>query len=75
MKQKITSLAGALAMAGGVVIAVVAAATGQASEVDHGRPGSAPTPHATVAFGDQLSDSGLEAPLSELAVGRRTPRA
>ena len=75
MKQKITSLAGAVAVAGGVVIAVVAAATGQASEVEHGRPVSAPTPHATVVFGYQLSESEITAPLSEVAVGRRTPRA
>ncbi|MFJ4691800.1 hypothetical protein [Streptomyces sp. NPDC088766] len=75
MKQKITSLAGAMAMAGGVVIAAVAAATGQASEADHGRPVSAPTPHATVVFGHQLSDSELAAPLGEWGVGRRTPRA
>ncbi|MEV6613152.1 hypothetical protein AB0N31_04555 [Streptomyces sp. NPDC051051] len=75
MKQKITSLAGAMAMAGGVVIAAVAAATGQASEADHGRPISAPTPHATVVFGYQLSDSDLAAPLGEWGMGRRTPRA
>ncbi|GGQ58270.1 hypothetical protein [Streptomyces flaveolus] len=75
MKQKITSLAGAMAMAGGVVITTVAAATGQATEVDHGRPAFSPAPHATVAFGDHLSDSDLTAPLSELAAGRRTPRA
>ncbi|MER7719759.1 hypothetical protein ABTX99_22940 [Streptomyces flaveolus] len=75
MKQKITALAGAMAMAGGVVITVVAAATGQASVVDHGRPVLSPTPHATVALGYQLSDSDPTAPLSELAVGRRTPRA
>ncbi|MFF4675086.1 hypothetical protein ACFY1C_35915 [Streptomyces sp. NPDC001279] len=50
MKQKIILLAGAMAVAGGVVIA--AAATGQASAADPGQPVSAPAPHATVAFGD-----------------------
>ncbi|MET7271022.1 hypothetical protein ABZS59_07505 [Streptomyces flaveolus] len=75
MKQRITSLAGAMAMAGGVVITAVAAATGQATEVDHGRPAFSPTPHATVAVGYQLSDSDVTAPLNDLAVGRRTPRA
>ncbi|MFC8494032.1 hypothetical protein ACFUJU_25190 [Streptomyces sp. NPDC057235] len=74
MKQKITSFAGALAMAGGVVIAAVAAVTGQATETNHGQSVSAPTPHATVVF-SELSDSTLAAPLSELAAGRRTPRA
>jgi hypothetical protein len=73
MKQRITSLAGAMAMAGGVFITAVA--TGQATEVDHGRPALSPTPHATVAVGYQLSDSDLTAPLNDLAVGRRTPRA
>ncbi|MFJ8013756.1 hypothetical protein [Streptomyces sp. NPDC096339] len=73
MKQKITSLAGVMVVAACVIIA--AAATGQASEVDHGRPVSAPTPHATVVFGCWLSYSGLAAPLSELAADRRTPRA
>jgi hypothetical protein len=43
--------------------------------MDHGRPVSAPTPHATVVFGYQLSESEITAPLSEVAVGRRTPRA
>ncbi|MGV9941096.1 hypothetical protein [Streptomyces sp. NPDC003401] len=75
MRQKITSFAGAMAMAGGVVIAAVTAVTGQASEADHGRPGSAPAPHATVVLGHQLSDSDLAAPLGEWGMGRRTPRA
>ncbi|MET9930481.1 MULTISPECIES: hypothetical protein [unclassified Streptomyces] len=75
MKQKLTSFAGAMAVAGGVVIAAVAAATGQASEVDHGRSVSAPTPHATVVFSQQLSDSDTVTPLGEWGVGRRTPRA
>ncbi|MFJ8449055.1 hypothetical protein [[Kitasatospora] papulosa] len=75
MKQKITSLAGAMIMAGGVVIAAVAAATGQASEADHWGSVSAPTPRATVVFGSQPADSDLVAPLGEWGVGRRTPRA
>ncbi|MDF6017036.1 hypothetical protein [Streptomyces sp. JH34] len=75
MKQKITSLAGAMALAGAVVIAAAAVATGQASEADHGQPVSAPAPHATTVFGYQLSESDLAAPLGEWGVGRRTPRA
>ncbi|WP_335937686.1 hypothetical protein [Streptomyces sp. PTD5-9] len=76
MKQKSILLTGAVAVAGGVVIAAAAAATGQASAADRGRPVSAPAPHATVAFGDQMSvtDPGLVAPLGEFGTGRRTPR-
>ncbi|WP_411103514.1 hypothetical protein [Streptomyces sp. cmx-4-9] len=66
MKQRIIVLAGAVAVAGGLVIA--AAATGQAAEADLGRPVSTPAPQATVAS-DQV------APLGEWGVGRRTPRA
>ncbi|MER5813554.1 hypothetical protein ABT143_36180 [Streptomyces sp. NPDC002033] len=69
MKQKSIFLAGALAVAGGVVIA----AAGQASATDSGQP--APAPQATVASGSQLSDGGLVEPLGEWGVGRRTPRA
>ncbi|WP_411075692.1 hypothetical protein [Streptomyces sp. cmx-4-7] len=75
MKQKLTSFAGAMAVAGGVVAAAVAAATGPVSEVDHERSVSAPTPHTTVVFGRQLSDSDTAAPLGEWGAGRRTPRA
>ncbi|GAA1590244.1 MULTISPECIES: hypothetical protein [Streptomyces] len=75
MKQKITLVAGALAVAGGVVIA--AAAAGQASPADTGRSVSTPAPRATVALGHEpsASDPGLVAPLGEWSVGRRTPRA
>ncbi|MET8716467.1 hypothetical protein ABZV52_25260 [Streptomyces sp. NPDC004735] len=75
MKQKFTSLAGAMVVAGGVVIAAVAAATGQVPEAHHGAPVSAPTPHVTVVIGYQLADSDLVEPLGEWGVGRRTPRA
>ncbi|MFI9120557.1 hypothetical protein ACIGW0_14340 [Streptomyces bikiniensis] len=75
MKQKITSFAGAVAVAGGIVLAAVTAATGQASGANHGRPVSAPAPHATVVFGQQLSDADVVTPLGEWGVGRRTPRA
>ncbi|MDF0374368.1 MULTISPECIES: hypothetical protein [Streptomyces] len=75
MKQKFTSLAGAMVVAGGVVIAAVAAATGQAPEAHHGVPVSAPTPHATVVLGYQPAQSDLVEPLGEWGVGRRTPRA
>ncbi|GAA2301526.1 hypothetical protein OKJ48_31845 [Streptomyces kunmingensis] len=73
MKQKSILLAGAMTVAGGVVIA--AAATGQASAADRGRPVSAPASYTTVALGSTLSESDLVAPLGEWGVGRRTPRA
>ncbi|MFD7558308.1 MULTISPECIES: hypothetical protein [unclassified Streptomyces] len=60
MKHKITLLAGALALAGGAVVA--ASVTGQASPADRGQSVSTPAPHATVAFGDFGS-------------GRKPPRA
>ncbi|AGJ59404.1 hypothetical protein OOK43_33280 [[Kitasatospora] papulosa] len=75
MKQKSTSLAVAMVVAGGVVIAAVAAATGQVPEAHHGATASAPTPHATVALGYQPADSDLVDALGEWGVGRRTPRA
>ncbi|GGT16003.1 MULTISPECIES: hypothetical protein [Streptomyces] len=75
MKQKITLLAGAVAVAGGVVLA--AAATGQASPAERGQSVTNPAPRATVAFGHELSvsDPGAVEPLGEWGVGRRTPRA
>ncbi|MEV4192910.1 hypothetical protein [Streptomyces toxytricini] len=75
MKQKITLLAGAVAVAGGVVLA--AAAAGQASPADRGQSVTNPAPQATVAFGHELSvsDPGLVEPLGEWGAGRRTPRA
>ncbi|PWS50136.1 hypothetical protein DLE01_20045 [Streptomyces sp. FT05W] len=75
MKQKFISLAGAMAVSGGVVIAAVAAATGQVPEAHHGATASAPTPHATVVLDYQPADSDLVEPLGEWGVGRRTPRA
>ncbi|MFG2622131.1 hypothetical protein ACGFXC_31390 [Streptomyces sp. NPDC048507] len=73
MKQKSILVAGAMAVAGGVILAAVA--TSQASAADGGRSGSTPAPQATVAFGTQLSDSNLVTPLGEWGVGRRNPRA
>ncbi|CAL9505890.1 hypothetical protein SUDANB120_03541 [Streptomyces sp. enrichment culture] len=77
MKQKITLLAGAVAVAGGVVLAAAAAATGQASPAERGQSVTNPAPRATVAFGHELSvsDPGAVEPLGEWGVGRRTPRA
>ncbi|GLX19007.1 MULTISPECIES: hypothetical protein [Streptomyces] len=59
MKQKAILLAGALALAGGVAIAVPA--TGQASEAGRGQSVSTPSPYATVA--------------GEWGTGRKNPRA
>ncbi|MFF3215730.1 hypothetical protein ACFYYB_34525 [Streptomyces sp. NPDC002886] len=73
MKKKIILLAGAAAVAGGVLIA--APAVGQASTADHGLTASAPAPSATVALGYELSDSDLVTPMGEWGVGRRTPRS
>ncbi|MFF4006888.1 hypothetical protein [Streptomyces sp. NPDC001717] len=68
MKKKFILLAGAAAVAAGLLIASPAA--GQESSADHGRTASTPAPHATVAL-----DSDLVTPMGEWGVGRRTPRA
>ncbi|MER7759200.1 hypothetical protein [Streptomyces sp. NPDC097619] len=74
MKQKILMLAGAAAIAGGVLIAVPA--TSQASTGDHGSV-STPAPQATVVFSDEqsVSDPNLVSPLGEFGTGRKNPRA
>ncbi|MEV7420712.1 hypothetical protein [Streptomyces sp. NPDC089919] len=74
MKQKITLVAGALALAGGAVIA--AAATSQASGTEHGASVSTPTPQATVVFSQpSVSDSHHVTAFGDFGSGRKPPRA